>query len=101
METLEKQLTTKVKVLKEEPCEVTFSIELSKEDVAQETESVFKSIQARAVLPGFSRGQSTVGHGQTQFHRPRPPNRAREFNRPRRHASHAREKNPVPGYAQG
>ena len=32
METLEKQLTTKVKVLKEESCEVTLSIELSKDD---------------------------------------------------------------------
>ena len=59
METLE-QLTTKVKVLKEEACEVTLSIELPKDEVAKETESVFKHIQARAVLPGFRSGKAPL-----------------------------------------
>jgi len=59
METLE-QLSTKVKVLKEEPCEITLSIELAKDDVAKETDSVFKSIQARAVLPGFRSGKAPL-----------------------------------------
>ena len=38
METMEKPLPAKVKVLKEEACEVTFSIELPKEEVEKETE---------------------------------------------------------------
>jgi trigger factor len=67
METLEKQLATKVKVLKEESCEVTLSIELSKEDVAEETESVFKSIQARAVLPGFRAGKAPIAMVKQNF----------------------------------
>jgi len=59
METLE-QLTTKVKVLKEESCEVTLSIELPKDEVAKETETVFKDIQRRAVLSGFRAGKAPL-----------------------------------------
>jgi trigger factor len=59
METLE-QLTTKVKILKEEPCEVTLSIELPKDEVAKETETVFKNIQRRAVLSGFRAGKAPL-----------------------------------------
>jgi len=60
METLEQTLDAKVKVVKEESCEVTLSIELSKQDVIKETEAVFKSIQARAVLPGFRSGKAPL-----------------------------------------
>jgi len=66
METLE-QLSTKVKVLKEEPCEVTLSIELAKDDVAKETDSVFKSIQQRAVVPGFRAGKAPIDMVKQSF----------------------------------
>jgi trigger factor len=58
METLEKPLTTKVKVIKEEDCLVTLSVELLKEEVAQELEAVFQQIQSRASLPGFRTGKA-------------------------------------------
>jgi trigger factor len=60
METLEKPLTLKVKVVKEESCEVTLSIELPKEEVEKETESVFQDIQTRASLPGFRTGKAPI-----------------------------------------
>jgi trigger factor len=60
MDTLEKSLPAKIKVLKEEPCEMTFSIELPKEEVAKETESVFGDIQRRAALPGFRAGKAPI-----------------------------------------
>ena len=66
METLE-QLTTKVKVLKEEPCEVTLSIELTKDEVAKETETVFKDIQKRAVLSGFRAGKAPLDMVKQNF----------------------------------
>ncbi|OGR93089.1 MAG: trigger factor [Elusimicrobia bacterium RIFCSPLOWO2_01_FULL_59_12] len=60
METLEKPLSVKVKVLKEESCELTLSVELPAEEVARETESVFRDIQARASLPGFRTGKAPL-----------------------------------------
>src|SRR4051812_40681031 len=60
METLEKPLSTKVKVLKEEECLLTLSVELPKEEVAKELESVFQSIQTRASLPGFRTGKAPI-----------------------------------------
>lgn len=58
METIEKPMAAKVKVLKEEPCEITFSIELPKEEVVKETETVYQHIQSRASLPGFRQGKA-------------------------------------------
>jgi len=58
METLEKPLTTKVKVIKEEDCLVTLSVELPKDEVALELEAVFQKIQSRASLPGFRTGKA-------------------------------------------
>ncbi len=60
METLEKPLSTKVKVIKEEDCLVTLSIELPKDEVAQELETVFQQIQSRASLPGFRVGKAPI-----------------------------------------
>ena len=62
METLEKQKTmdAKVKVVKEEPVEITFSVELPKEEVVKETNAVFQSIQSRASLPGFRTGKAPM-----------------------------------------
>jgi len=60
METLEKALDAKVKVVKEESCEITLSIELPKGDVVKETDAVFKTIQSRAVLPGFRTGKAPL-----------------------------------------
>jgi len=60
METLEKPLTTKVKVLKEEDCIITLSIELPKEVAAQELDSVYQNIQSRASLPGFRTGKAPM-----------------------------------------
>jgi trigger factor len=60
METLEKPLTTHVKVLKEEDCLVTLSVELSREEVLRETEAVFQQIQSRASLPGFRVGKAPM-----------------------------------------
>jgi len=60
METLEQTLDTKVKVIKEESCEVTYSVEVSRKDTAQEAELVFKNIQSRAVLPGFRTGKAPL-----------------------------------------
>jgi len=60
METLEKPLTTKVKVLKEEDCMISLSIELPKEEAAQELESVYQNIQSRASLPGFRTGKAPI-----------------------------------------
>jgi len=57
METLEKPLSPKVKVVKEEDCEITFSIEIPKDEVARETEAVYQNIQSRASLPGFRTGK--------------------------------------------
>src|SRR5882724_5750710 len=58
METLEKPLATKVKVIKEEDCLLTLSVELPKDVVAQELEAVFQRIQGRAALPGFRTGKA-------------------------------------------
>jgi trigger factor len=60
METMEKPMTLKVKVLKEEPCEMTFSVDIPKEEVEKETESVFQNIQSRASLPGFRTGKAPI-----------------------------------------
>src|ERR1700687_1506970 len=60
METLEKPLPTKVKVIKEEDCLVMLSVELPKEEVAQELESVYQRIQSRASLPGFRVGKAPM-----------------------------------------
>jgi trigger factor len=60
MDTMEKALPTKVKVVKEEPCEITFSVELPKEEVARETEAVYQNIQSRASLPGFRTGKAPL-----------------------------------------
>lgn len=60
METAEKAVAVKLKVLKEEPCEVTYSVELAKDEVARETEEVFKDIQTRAALPGFRTGKAPL-----------------------------------------
>jgi trigger factor len=60
METLEKPLATKVKVIKEEDCLVTLSVELPKEAVALELESVYQRIQSRAALPGFRTGKAPM-----------------------------------------
>jgi len=60
METLEKPLSTKVKVLKEEDCIVMLSIELPKEEAAQELDSVYQNIQTRASLPGFRTGKAPM-----------------------------------------
>lgn len=62
METLEKEkpLAAKVKVLKEEACLMTLSVELSKDEVHKETESVFSDIQRRASLPGFRTGKAPM-----------------------------------------
>ncbi len=60
METLEKPLTTKVKIIKEEECVITLSVELPKEEVAQELEHVFQKIQSRASLPGFRVGKAPL-----------------------------------------
>ncbi len=60
METMEKPLNTKVKILKEEECIVTLSVELPKDEVAKELENVFQKIQARASLPGFRVGKAPL-----------------------------------------
>jgi trigger factor len=60
METLEKPLNVKVKVIKEEACELTLSVELPKDEVEKETESVFQDIQGRASLPGFRTGKAPI-----------------------------------------
>ena len=60
METMEKPLSVKVKVVKEEACEITFSIELPKDEVEKETNSVFQDIQSRASLPGFRTGKAPI-----------------------------------------
>jgi len=60
METIEKPLPTKTKVLKEEPCEITLSVEIPKEEVTRETDTVFQQIQARASLPGFRTGKAPM-----------------------------------------
>ncbi len=60
METMEKGLAAKVKVVKEESCEITFSVELPKEEVIKETDAVYQSIQSRAALPGFRTGKAPI-----------------------------------------
>ena len=67
METLEKPLSTKVKVIKEEDCVVTFSVELPKDEVAQELESTFQKIQSRASLPGFRVGKAPIDMVRKNF----------------------------------
>jgi trigger factor len=67
METLEKPLSTKVKVIKEEDCLVTLSVELPKEAVAQELEAVYQRIQARAALPGFRTGKAPMDMVRKNF----------------------------------
>src|SRR5450755_4317001 len=67
METLEKPLSTKVKVIKEEDCLVTLSIELPKDEVAKELESVYQQIQSRASLPGFRVGKAPMDMVRKNF----------------------------------
>jgi len=67
METLEKPLSTKIKVIKEEDCLVTLSIELPKDEVAQELESVYQHIQSRASLPGFRVGKAPIDMVRKNF----------------------------------
>src|SRR5471032_2218017 len=67
METLEKPLSTKVKVIKEEDCLVTLSIELPKDEVAKELESTFQQIQSRASLPGFRTGKAPIDMVRKNF----------------------------------
>ncbi len=72
---LEKPLTTKIKVIKEEDCLVTLSIELPKDEVAHELESVFQQIQTRASLPGFRVGKAPIDMVRKEFRRQSPTNR--------------------------
>ncbi len=67
METLEKPLSVKVKVVKEEACEITLSLELSKEEVSKETDAVFQDIQSRASLPGFRTGKAPMDMVRKNF----------------------------------
>src|SRR5260221_11175104 len=67
MDTLEKPLSTKIKVIKEEDCLVTLSIELPKDEVAHELESVFQKIQSRASLPGFRVGKAPIDMVRKNF----------------------------------
>ncbi len=67
MDTMEKPLTVKTKVLKEEECEISFSIEIPKDEVSKETDAVFKDIHARAALPGFRTGKAPMDMVKTQF----------------------------------
>jgi trigger factor len=67
METLEQPLALKIKVVKEEACEITLSVELSKDEVAKETESVFQDIQTRASLPGFRTGKAPIDMVRKNF----------------------------------
>src|SRR3954451_14028687 len=60
METIEKPLTLKIKVVKEESCELTFSVEVNKEEVQKETDQVVQNIQSRAALPGFRTGKAPM-----------------------------------------
>src|SRR5437016_698662 len=60
METMDKPLPAKVKVVKEEDCAITFSIELPKDEVIKETDSVFQTIQRQASLPGFRAGRAPL-----------------------------------------
>jgi trigger factor len=60
VETIEKPLTIKTKVIKEESCEMTFSVELPKTEVDKETDAVFQNIQSRASLPGFRTGKAPL-----------------------------------------
>lgn len=60
METIEKPLSAKIKIVKEEPCELTFSVELAKDEVSKETATVFQQIQSRASLPGFRTGKAPL-----------------------------------------
>ena len=73
METIEKPLNVKVKVVKEEPCELTFSVELPADEVNKETEAVFQDIQSRASLPGFRTGKAPIDLVRKNF-----SNRARQ-----------------------
>ncbi len=67
METLEKPLSTKVKVIKEEDCVVMLSVELPKDDVAKELEATFQKIQSRASLPGFRVGKAPIDMVRKNF----------------------------------
>src|SRR5580698_3297659 len=67
METLEKPLSTKVKVIKEEDCVVMLSVELPKDEVAQELETVYQQIQSRASLPGFRVGKAPIDMVRKNF----------------------------------
>jgi len=67
MDTIEKPMTVKSKVLKEEPCEISFSVEVPKDEVGKETESVFRDIQTRAALPGFRTGKAPIEMVRQQF----------------------------------
>jgi trigger factor len=67
METMEKPLSTKVKVLKEEDCLLTLSIELPKDQVAAELETVFQHIQSRASVPGFRVGKAPMDMVKKSF----------------------------------
>ncbi len=67
METIDKTLPAKVKVLKEEDCEITFAIEIPKDEVAKETQAVFLAIQSRASLPGFRQGRAPLDMVKKNF----------------------------------
>ncbi|MFA5976006.1 MAG: trigger factor [Elusimicrobiota bacterium] len=60
MEITEKAIAAKVKVIKEESCKISFSVELPKEEVIKETEEAFQNIQSRASLPGFRAGKAPM-----------------------------------------
>jgi len=47
----------KVEVLNSDPCQTTFSVELSEEEVKQATEEVYQSLQSRVAVQGFRRGK--------------------------------------------
>ena len=89
METLEKPLSTKVKVLKEEDCILSLSIELPKEETAQELETVFQHIQTRASLPGFRTGKAPAELVRKNFaDKARKPDGAGKPGQPRLRSGH-------------
>jgi trigger factor len=56
-----------VKVVKEEDCLVTLSVELPKDEVARELDSIFQQIQTRASLPGFRTGKAPADMVRKNF----------------------------------
>lgn len=57
----------KVEILNSQPCQITFNVEIPREEVEQAEEITYQSLQSQVSIPGFRRGKAPLEKVKKQF----------------------------------